>query len=104
MARRAWYQIMEVLRVVYEIAVIILALMALVVWLIVAVVIGGIAFGIHRWGSKAVAGAHTARLKVDAAEHVAHRGIQRGVVRPAAKAHSMARWLSAFGRRALDEP
>ena len=95
---------MENLRVAYEIAVVVLALMALVGSLIVAVIFGGLAFVIHRWGNKAVDGAHIVRLKAAAAEDAAHRGMQRGVVRPAAQAQGWARWLSTFGRRALDEP
>ena len=95
---------MEILRVAYEIAVIVLALMALIGSLIVAVIFGGLAFVVHRWGNKAVDGAHIVRLKTAAAEHAAHRGVQRGVVRPVAKAQGWAQWLSTFGRRALDEP
>ena len=95
---------MDTLRVAYEIAVVVLALMALIGSLIVAVIFGGLAYVVHRWGNKAVDGAHIVRLKAAAAEDAAHRGIQRGVVRPAAQAQGWARWLSTFGRRALDEP
>ena len=95
---------MDTLRVAYEIAVVVLALMALIGSLIVAVIFGGLAYVVHRWGNKAVDGAHIVRLKAAAAEDAAHRGMQRGVVRPAAQAQGWARWLSTFGRRALDEP
>ena len=79
---------MEVLRVAYEIAVIVLALMALIGSLIVAVIFGGLAFVVHRWGNKAVAGAHVVRRKAAAAEDAAHRGVQRGVIRPVAQAQA----------------
>ncbi len=95
---------MDILRVAYEIAVIVLALMALIIWLIVAVIFGGLALVIHRWGNKAVAGAHIVRLKAATAEEATHHGIQRGIVGPVAQAQGWAQWLSTFGRRALDEP
>ncbi|MDE2993828.1 MAG: hypothetical protein OXU67_08090 [Chloroflexota bacterium] len=94
---------MEILRVAYEIAVIVLALMALIGSLIVAVIFGGLAFVVHRWGNKAVDGAHIVRVKAAAAEDAAHRGVQRGVIRPVAQAQGWAQWLSTFGRRALDD-
>lgn len=94
---------MEVLRVAYEIAVIVLALMALIGSLIVAVIFGGLAYVVHRWGNKAVDGTHVVRLKAAAAEDAAHRGVQRGVIRPVAKAQGWVQWLSTFGKRALDE-
>ena len=95
---------MEILRVAYEIAVIVLALMALIGSLIVAVIFGGLAYVVHRWGNKAVDGAHVVRVKAATAEDAAHRGMQRGVVGPVAKVQGWAQWLSTFGRRALDEP
>ena len=95
---------MEVLRVAYEIAVIVLALMALIGSLIVAVIFGGLAFVVHRWGNKAVDGAHMVRVKAATAEDATHRGIQRGVIRPVAQAQGWVQWLSTFGRRTLDEP
>lgn len=94
---------MDILRVAYEIAVIVLALMALIGSLIVAVIFGGLAYVVHRWGNKAVDGAHMVRVKAATAEDATHRGIQRGVVGPVAKAQGWAQWLSTFGRRALDE-
>lgn len=95
---------MEILRVAYDIAVIVLALMVLVGSLILAVIFGGLAFIIHRWGNIAIIGARIVRLRVAMAELQAYSWIQRGVIGPVAKAQGWAQWLSTFGRRALDEP
>ena len=95
---------MEILRVAYEIAVIVLALMVLIGSLIVAVIFAGLAYLIHRGGNIAVLAARLARLRVAMAEVQVQRALLRGVVWPAALAHGWVQWLSTFGKRTLDEP
>ena len=94
---------MDALRVIYDLAVIVLALLTLVVALGAAAVLCILVFLLYRFSRTAVAGAQRVRGLSDRAHGLAQTGLRRGVAQPVAKAAGAASWLGTFWHRALDE-